>query len=359
MKSNREFTGDGAISSAMPTAEAESRGIELHDPESSEVATCRYDAAGHATDACQWSELIEGSGLTADQLTYATNRLAGIQQTRIAEALGWAPAKAERIRKQLYRRLHPPPRRALANAHHDDAIQSPPLPARPLPGRRIEHLFFALEAVSHSQLSKRPKPAYYRGPILMEKKPQPAVPAPSLADLQARFDSAYRYQDTLADSRAALLDLTKSLQREVTAATFRADAERVAAHAENRLERQDVMRAVIPMQSRLISAQDQLATATESLTKQQTLVARLAHEIEMTQVRAVQVANAKDVQELCELQDRAAIVSDRILARCEGSAITLDQMFPETPANVLQFRHRLMHEARAFKTVLATKKVVA
>jgi hypothetical protein len=107
-------------------------------------------------DTGRWATFGDSYGLSLDQLAFlVAGKVFGRPQRDIAEMFGWAPAKGERIRKSLDRKL-PKIQEAMKQADQSSAPITP-LPAIPLTGKRVVRLWYLAPLVSHSQLSICPQ----------------------------------------------------------------------------------------------------------------------------------------------------------------------------------------------------------
>jgi hypothetical protein len=273
--------------------------------------------------AIDWRRVIAEAGLDVDEISFLTaNRVQGIPQREVAAALGWAAAKAERIRKRVDRALA---RLKTISApklviQHDESADPHALRGDSLRPFYLEHLpsGHRVWALSRSNIAMCPQLPFYRGPISKGESMN--------LEQQLKIESAKldRISERLHLSRSA----SEEASRDLAKAQEELQTEGTAAVLEDRSANFGGMeKKILGLQATLRSRQSELSGAQAAHSQQAAKVEALQGEIAARHHADVVAVVRPKCARLAALHDEMCRLSFEIRMDLRGESVQPDELF--------------------------------
>jgi hypothetical protein len=312
---NDVMPGDGALVDAIASDE----GVTHADSPN--------DAA--RPPAADWSRLIAEARLHVDEIAFLTaNRVQGIPQREIADALGWPAAKAARVRKRVDRALARLREKDIPEFPRPSIAQDGGSSLRPFFKQRLDsgHWVYAL---SHSNLSMCPQLPISRGPI-SKGEVMNLTPDQQLKEESARLG---RISERLHSCRLA----TEQAEREVLQAHGELSQEMSAAVLEDREPSTDAMqKKIAKLQTAFDGKRSELSGAETALQKQRAIIEALEAEIDANKHAAFLRATVADRQKIRLLLDELSdTVANYVETAFQSGQTWSSDLFPYVPQDPL------------------------
>ena len=228
--------------------------------------------AASSPPVVDWPALIAEAGLDVDEIAFLTaNRVQNVPQREVAAALGWAPAKAARIRKRIDRRLanirQEPRHRPIPKTDDDPPRGNSLHPAY------LQHLpsGYRVWSLNPSHQTMCPQLPLYRGPISRISKGTPimkVLPSDALNAERLKL--------------APLMTARETAEDRVTTLSIELAGKQAAATAANGSTKDMIAFAVLKVERLLTQAHQELKAADSAVAEQQQIVDDLQERIILT-----------------------------------------------------------------------------